>query len=73
MPNEAEPVDKYLVCLRQQARQCNFGAALEENLRDQLIEKLTDMERKKKLLETRNITLDAVLEKARALEATKQQ
>ena len=72
MPNEAEPVDKYLVCLRQQARQCNFGAALEENLH-QLIEKLTDMERKKKLLETRNITLDAVLEKARALEATKQQ
>lgn len=66
VPNEGEPVDKYLVCLHQQARYCNFGAALEENLRDQLIKKLTDMELKKKLLETRNITLDAVLEKARA-------
>ena len=31
------------------------------------------MELKKKLLETRNITLDAVLEKARAFEAAKQQ
>ena len=66
-------MDKYLVCLRQQATHCNFGATLEENLRDQLIEKLTNMELKKKLLETRNITLDAVLEKARALEAAKQQ
>ena len=31
------------------------------------------MELKKKLLETRNITLDAVLEKARAFKAAKQQ
>ena len=48
-------------------------AALEENLQDQLIKKLTDMEMKKKLLEARNITFDAVREKARASEAAKQQ
>ena len=71
-PNEGDLVDKYLVRLHQQVRHCNFGAALEENLRDQLINKLTDMDLKKKLLETRNITLDVVLEKARASEAAKQ-
>ena len=70
-PNEEEPADKYLVRLRQQARHCNFGAALEERLRDQSIEKLTDMELKKKLLETRRIPLDAILEKAKASEAAK--
>ena len=57
--------------LRQQARHCNFGAALEERLRHQSIEKLTDMELKKKLLETRRIPLDAILEKAKASEAAK--
>ena len=70
-PNKEEPVDKYLVRLRQQTRHCNFGAALEERLRDQSIEKLTDMELKKKLLETRRIPLDAILEKAKASEAAK--
>lgn len=38
-----------------------------------MIEKLTNMELKKKLLETRNITLAQVLEKARASEAAGQQ
>ena len=42
-------------------------------MQDQLIKKLTDMEMKKKLLEARNITFDAVREKARASEAAKQQ
>ena len=59
--------------LRQQARHCNFGTSLDDNLRDQLIEKLTDRELKKKLLETRYITLADVLEKARASEAAGQQ
>ena len=72
-PNEGEAVDKFLVRLRQQARHCNFGTSLDDNLRDQLIEKLTDMELKRKLLETRNITLAEVLEKARASEAARQQ
>ena len=48
-------------------------AALDENLQDQLIKKLTELEMKKKLLEARNITFDAVCEKARASEAAKQQ
>ncbi|XP_015755918.1 PREDICTED: uncharacterized protein LOC107335405 [Acropora digitifera] len=39
------------------------------SLRDQLIEKLTDFELKRKLLEQRNITLEETLDKARAWEA----
>ena len=42
---------------------------LNDNLRDQLIEKLTDFELKRKLLEQRNITLEEALDKARAWEA----
>ena len=59
--------------LRRQARYCNFGDSLDDNLGDQLIEKLPDIELKKKLLETRNITLAQVLEKMRASEAAGQQ
>ena len=50
-----------------------FGDSLDDNLRDQLIEKLPDIDLKKKLLETRNITLAQVLEKTRAWEAAEQQ
>ena len=68
-------LSKYLLALllRRQARYCNFGDSLDDNLRDQLIEKLPDIELKKKLLETRNITLAQVLEKTRASQAPGQQ
>ena len=55
-----------MVRLRKQARHCNFGTSLNDNLRDQLIEKLTDFELKRKLFEHRNITLEEALDKARA-------
>ena len=47
----------------------SFGTSLNDILRDELIEKLTDFELKRKLLEQRNITLEEALDKARALEA----
>ena len=72
-PTDGEPVDKFVVRLCRQARQCNFGESLNDNLRDQIIEKLPDMELKRKLLETRNITLSQVLEKVRASEAADHQ
>ena len=62
-----------MVRLRKQARHCNFGATLEENLRDQLIEKLSDVELKKKLLEVNNITLEAAMDKVRKWEASREQ
>ena len=72
-PTDGESVDKFVVRLRRQARYCNFGDSLDDNLRDRLIEKLPDIELKKKVLETRNITLAQVLEKTRASEAAGQQ
>ena len=64
---------QFMVRLRKQARHCNFGTSLNDNLRDQLIEKLTDFELKRKLLEQRNVTLEEALDKARALEAAERQ
>ena len=40
-PAQEETADKFMVRLRKQARHCNFGEALNENLGDQLIEKLS--------------------------------
>jgi hypothetical protein len=57
-----------MVRLRKQARYCNFGDNLSDNLRDQLIEQIKNIDLKKKMLETRNITLEQALEKARAWE-----
>jgi len=56
-PMDGESVDKFVVRLGRQARCCNFGDCLDDNLRGQLIEKLPDIELKKRLLETRNITV----------------
>ena len=49
--------------LKKQAMHCNFGEALDDNLRDQLIEKLPEIEWKKKLLEVRNISLEDAMDK----------
>lgn len=43
-PREGETARKFKVCLRKQTRHCNFGTTLEENFRDQLIEKLPGVE-----------------------------
>ena len=72
-PKEEETADQFMVRLRKQARHCNFGTGLNDNLRDQLIEKLKDFELKRKLLEQRNITLEEALDKARAWEAAGRQ
>ena len=46
-----------------QARHCNFGKALDDKLRDQLIEKLSDNEWEKRLLAVRNISLEDAMDK----------
>ena len=72
-PTKGETANKFMVHLRKQARHCNFGKALEENLRDQLIEKLPDVELKNKLLEVNNISLEAAMDKVRKWEASREQ
>ena len=73
VPTKGETADNFMVRLRKQARHCNFGKALNENLRDQLIEKLSDVELKKKLMEVKNISLEAAMEKVRKWEAAHEQ
>ena len=72
-PTRGETANKFKVCLRKQGRRCTFGAALEENLRHRQIEKLSDVELKKKLLEVNNITLEAAMDKVRKWEASREQ
>ena len=72
-PLSGESADKFLVRLKKQARHCNFGEALGDNLRDQLIEKLSDIEWKKKLLEVRNISLEDAMDKIRLWEQARDQ
>ena len=62
-PTKGETADKFMVRLRKRARHCNFVATLDENLRNQLIEKLLDVELKKKLLDVNKITLEAAMDK----------
>ena len=72
-PLVGETADKFMVRLRKQARHCNFGESLEDNLRDQLIEKLPDIEWKKKLLEVKNISLKDAMDKVRLWESAREQ
>ena len=61
-----ESADKFLVHLKKkkkQARHCNFGKALDDKLRDQLKEKLSNIEWEKRLLEVRNILLEDAMDK----------
>ena len=54
-----------MIHLCKQARHCNFGETLNENLQDEVTEKLPDIELKKKLLEVNNITLEVAMDKVR--------
>jgi hypothetical protein len=65
-----ETTAQFVTRLRQQAKYCNFGHALNENLRDQVIEKCQDRRLKAKLFEKTDLTLTTLMEVAQAHEAT---
>ena len=68
-----EKASKVLVRLRKQARHCNFGESLKENLRDLLNDKLPDIGWKKKLLKVKNFSLKDAMEKVRLWESACEQ
>ena len=70
---EGESADKILARLKMQARYCNFGESLEDNMRDQLIKMLPDLDWKKKLLEFKNISLQEAMDKVRSWESAREQ
>ena len=66
-----ENVAAYLAELRRLAARCEFGASLDEVLRDRLVCGLMDESVQKSLLSVRALTLAAAVEKAKSVEAVK--
>jgi hypothetical protein len=68
----SETVELYITRLRQKAIYCNF-ADVDENIRDQIIEKCSSKRLRRKLLERHNVTLQQLREIAQSLEASEKQ
>ena len=72
---EGESFDDFLVALRELSKTCNFctDECLQKNIRDQIIEGLSDGSTVEDLLKEKNLTLKATIDKCRAHEAAKRQ
>lgn len=71
-----ETIEQYITRLRQRAETCEFGNrdAIDERIRDQIIDKCVRHNLRRKLLEKgRELTLDQVREIARAMEDSERQ
>ena len=66
--HDGESIAQYVTRLRQQAKFCNFGNAIGENIRDQVIDKLTDKRLKTELFKRQNLTLEILLQVAQVHE-----
>ena len=65
-------VAEFVAQLRRLSEHCEFGATTKEMLRDRLVCGLADTSIQRKLLAEKDLTLDAALETARAMEAAEQ-
>ncbi len=72
---DGESFDDFLVALRELSKTCNFctDECLQKNIRDQVIEGLSDGSTIEDLLKEKNLTLQATIDKYRAHEAAKRQ
>ena len=71
-PEANEPIDKFVARLRQQARLCEYSD-LDDQLRDQLLDKIAQPGLRRKLLEKEDMILDDALKICRSWEATAHQ
>ena len=71
--HQGEPFDDFLVALQELAKTCNFCTdnCQQRSIRDQIIEGILDGETKEDLLQIKDLTLDATIEKCRAYEAAR--
>ena len=67
-PKPGETCMQFSIRLAEQSKLCNFGAAAEEAIRDQLVETCADRELQSALLSTEKLTLDVALQKFRVHE-----
>ena len=65
----SETVNRYITRLRQNAVYCDFHN-VDENIRDQIIEKCYSQRLRRKLLQRNNVTLPLVRENAQAIKAS---
>ena len=72
-PQHGETMMQFSTRLKQQAKLCDFGDRLEENVRDQLMNKCSDRHLKAKFLEKGALTLTEAIDLARAHENAQQQ
>ena len=70
---DGESVASFLAELRSLARECEFGAALDEALRDKFVCGLRDEAIVKKLLTIDNLKLDSAFKQAKAFESATQE
>ena len=71
---ESETVEQYIIRLKQQAEVCEFGDSLNDQLKDQVIDKCVSFQLKTKLLEKgRTLTLDQLRRIATAMETADKQ
>ena len=71
-PEANEPIDKFVARLRQQARLCEYSD-LDDQLRDQLLDKIAQPGLRRKLLEKEDMTPDDALKICRSWESTAHQ
>lgn len=68
-----ENFDAFMVRLRLQAERCDFGDRMEENIKDQIIEKCQSMSLRRELLKSGNANLDQILKITKIFETVAQQ
>ena len=71
-PEANERIEEFVARLRQQARLCEYSD-LDDQLRDQLLDKIAQPGLRRKLLEKEDMTLDDALKICRSWEATAHQ
>lgn len=66
---DEETMNQFVTRLRQQAKNCEF-VSIDEEIKDQIVEKCRSVKVKKRILEQGDMTLNQVIEMAQAHEAT---
>lgn len=70
---KGEKIGMFAMRLRSQAERCEFGDNLEENIKDQIIEKCLSTKLRRELLKLGDTNLDKVLKAAKIFEAIEEQ
>lgn len=67
--NNGEKIESFVIRLRVQAEKCDFGDKVDENIKDQLIEKCSSAEMRREMLKKGDATLSETLKAAKVFEA----